>query len=341
MKVLLLLIVAVIATAQAVSFYELVKEEWESFKSEHSKAYNSEIEEKFRMKIYMDNKHKIAKHNSNYGKNHVSYKLMMNKYGDMLHHEFVNIMNGFNKSINHVDKPLFTGAMFIEPANVKIPESVDWRDAGAVTPVKDQGQCGSCWSFSATGGLEGQHFRATGSLVSLSEQNLIDCSEKYGNKGCMGGSITAAYQYVKQNHGIDKENTYPYEAENDKCRYNPKNSGASDVGYINIPENDEESLKKAVATIGPISVAIDSSHETFQFYSDGIYYESECSSEDLDHAVLVVGYGTDENGDDYWLVKNSWGTTWGDKGYIKMARNKNNNCGIASSAVYPLVSSQG
>lgn len=341
MKVLLFLIVAIMATAQAVSFYELVKEEWHSFKLEHSKAYNSDIEERFRMKIFMDNKHKIAKHNGNYGRNQVSYKLKMNKYGDMLHHEFVNLMNGYKKSTNELNRSKFTGAMFVEPANVKTPDSVDWRDSGAVTPVKDQGHCGSCWSFSATGALEGQHFRVKGSLVSLSEQNLIDCSGKYGNHGCEGGMIDAAFQYVKDNHGIDTENTYPYEAENDTCRYNPRNSGASDVGFVNIPENDEEKLKAAVATVGPISVAIDASHETFQFYSEGIYYEPECSSIDLDHAVLVVGYGTDENGDDYWLVKNSWGTTWGDQGYIKMARNKMNNCGISSAAVYPLVGSQG
>ncbi|XP_076642385.1 cathepsin L isoform X2 [Halictus rubicundus] len=341
MKVLLLLIVAVIAMAQAVSFYEVVKEEWHAFKLEHSKTYNSDIEEKFRMKIFMDNKHKIAKHNGNYGRNHVPYKLKMNKYGDMLHHEFVNIMNGYNKSVNYVNRSKFTGAMFVEPANVKLPDSVDWRDSGAVTPVKDQGHCGSCWSFSATGGLEAQHFRATGSLISLSEQNLIDCSGKYGNNGCEGGMIDAAFQYVKDNHGIDTEATYTYEAENDKCRYNPKNSGASDVGFVNIPENDEEKLKAAVATIGPISVAIDASHETFQFYSEGIYYEPECSSKDLDHAVLVVGYGTDANGDDYWLVKNSWGTTWGNEGYIQMARNRKNNCGISTAAVYPLVGPQG
>ncbi|XP_076278629.1 cathepsin L-like peptidase [Lasioglossum baleicum] len=338
MKVLLLLLVAVIAMAQAVSFYEVVKEEWHAFKSEHSKAYDSDIEEKFRMKIFMDNKHKIAKHNGKYGMNHVSYKLKMNKYGDMLHHEFVNIMNGFNKS-NNVNRSKFAGAMFVEPANVKMPETVDWRDSGAVTPIKDQGHCGSCWAFSATGGLEGQHFRVKGSLISLSEQNLIDCSGKYGNDGCKGGMIDEAYQYVKDNHGIDLETTYPYEAEDDKCRYNPKNKGASDIGFVNIPENDEEKLKAAVATIGPISVAIDASHETFQFYSEGIYYEPECSSKDLDHAVLVVGYGTDGNDDDYWLVKNSWGTTWGDHGYIKMARNKENNCGIAANALYPIVGS--
>ncbi|XP_043604486.1 cathepsin L [Bombus pyrosoma] len=343
MKLFLLLIVAVFATAQAVSFFELVNQEWTTFKMEHNKIYKNDVEERFRMKIFMDNKHKIAKHNGNYEMKKVSYKLKMNKYGDMLHHEFVNTLNGFNKSINTQlrSERLPIGASFVEPANVVLPKTVDWREHGAVTPVKDQGHCGSCWSFSATGALEGQHFRRTGILIPLSEQNLIDCSGKYGNNGCNGGLMDQAFQYIKDNKGLDTEVTYPYEAENDKCRYNAANSGARDVGYVDIPQGSEKKLKAAVATIGPVSVAIDASHQSFQFYSEGVYYEPECSSENLDHGVLAVGYGTDENGQDYWLVKNSWGETWGDNGYIKMARNKLNHCGIASTASYPLVGSQG
>ena len=343
MRSLLFLFVAVVATAQAVSFFELVQEEWTTFKAEHGKNYNSDIEEKFRMKIYMDNKHKIAKHNGNYEMKKVSYKMKMNKYGDMLHHEFINAVNGFNKSINARLRSLRepVGAAYVEPANVKLPEVVDWREQGAVTEIKDQGHCGSCWAFSSTGALEGQHFRRTGVLVSLSEQNLIDCSGKYGNNGCNGGLMDQAFQYIKDNRGVDTEITYPYEGEDDKCRFTMRNSGASDVGFIDIPEGDEEKLKSAVATVGPVSVAIDASRQSFQFYSEGVYDEPECSSESLDHGVLVVGYGTDENDQDYWLVKNSWGPKWGDKGYVKMSRNKDNQCGIASSASYPLVGSRG
>lgn len=146
-----------------------------------------------------------------------------------------------------------------------------------------------------------------------------------------------AFKYIKDNRGIDTERAYPYEAEDDQCRYKPDQSGATDSGFVDLPEGDEKKLMKAVATVGPVSVAIDASHESFQFYSQDVYYEPECSSTQLDHGVLVVGYGTDESGNDYWLVKNSWGESWGDKGYIKMARNRDNNCGIASSASYPLV----
>ena len=176
---------------------------------EHNKVYKNDVEERFRMKIFMDNKHKIAKHNGNYEMKKVSYKLKMNKYGDMLHHEFVNTLNGFNKSINTQlrSERLPIAASFIEPANVVLPKTVDWREHGAVTPVKDQGHCGSCWSFSATGALEGQHFRRTGILIPLSEQNLIDCSGKYGNNGCNGGLMDQAFQYIKDNKGLDTEVT--------------------------------------------------------------------------------------------------------------------------------------
>nr|ABE72970.1 cathepsin L [Aedes aegypti] len=339
MKILILL-VAFVAAANAVSLYELVKEEWNAFKLQHRKNYDSETEERIRLKIYVQNKHKIAKHNQRFDLGQEKYRLRVNKYADLLHEEFVQTVNGFNRTDSkkslkgvRIEEPV----TFIEPANVEVPTTVDWRKKGAVTPVKDQGHCGSCWSFSATGALEGQHFRKTGKLVSLSEQNLVDCSGKYGNNGCNGGMMDYAFQYIKDNGGIDTEKSYPYEAIDDTCHFNPKAVGATDKGYVDIPQGDEEALKKALATVGPVSIAIDASHESFQFYSEGVYYEPQCDSENLDHGVLAVGYGTSEEGEDYWLVKNSWGTTWGDQGYVKMARNHDNHCGVATCASYPLV----
>ena len=147
-----------------------------------------------------------------------------------------------------------------------------------------------------------------------------------------------AFAYIKDNGGIDTEESYPYEGEDDPCRYNKRNRGATDIGFVDIPQGDENALKGAIATIGPVAVAIDASQSSFQFYSEGVYSEPNCSPMNLDHGVLAVGYGTDENtGEDYWLVKNSWGEEWGDQGYIRMARNKDNMCGIASSASYPQV----
>lgn len=283
----------------------------------------------------MDNVHFITKHNNLYKQNLVSYKLKINQFADLLHHEFINKFFGFNNTHNlkHVKK----GARYIPPANVELPAAVDWREQGAVTPVKNQGDCMSCYSFSATGSLEGQHFRSTKQLVSLSEQNILDCSQKFGNDGCQGGQMDFAFTYVKANNGIDTEDSYPYQAENLTCRYQSKTKGATDSGFVDIAEGSEEELQAATATVGPISIAIDASQDSFQFYSDGVYYEPTCSSDHLDHAVLVVGYDTDENGQEYWIVKNSWGENWGKAGYINMARNRDNNCGIASKASYPLV----
>ncbi|KAB0802752.1 hypothetical protein PPYR_04938 [Photinus pyralis] len=334
----LIVLAAIVVRIQADSFLDQGQEEWKSFKETHNKEYENETEEKFRMKIYMENVRKIEIHNQRYANNLTNYKLGVNKFADMLYHEFVHTFNGFNRS-NHLtpEEHESDGIPFIPPAHVELPKSVDWRTKGAVTDLKDQGRCGSCWSFSATGALEGQHFRQTGKLVSLSEQNLIDCSTKFGNNGCNGGLMDNAFRYIKANHGIDTEESYPYEAEDDKCRYNPKNSGATDRGYVDIESGNEEQLKSAVATVGPVSVAIDAAHQSFQFYAEGVYDEPECSTSQLDHGVLAVGYGTSEDGHDYWIVKNSWGPSWGKQGYILMARNNENQCGIATQASYPLV----
>jgi len=329
----ILLLSFAIIESHGLSISDLLKDEWEAFKSHHSKAYLNEIEERFRMKIYLENRQRIAKHNKNPEN---EFQLKMNKYGDLLPHEFKSVMNGYRMDLkrNNTDDEK---VVFLSPENYcEAPKSVDWREKGYVTPVKDQGQCGSCWSFSATGALEGQHMRKTGKLVSLSEQNLVDCSTSEGNEGCNGGLMDNAFRYVEKNKGIDTETSYPYEAEDDKCRFKRSEVGADDKGFVDVPEGNEKALMKAVATVGPISIAIDASHETFQFYESGVYFEKKCSSTELDHGVLVVGYGS-ENGKDYWLVKNSWGESWGDGGYIKMARNKNNQCGVASQASYPLV----
>ncbi|XP_063906825.1 procathepsin L-like [Zophobas morio] len=334
MKFQILLAICVVGS-QAVSFSKLVKEQWATYKLTYNKQYQSEIEERFRMKIFMENSHQIAQHNKLYAQGLVTYEMGINKYSDMLHQEFIQIMNSFNVTAMRGSE-MKDSVTFIPPANVELPTDVDWRTKGAVTGVKDQGQCGSCWAFSATGSLEGQTFRKTGKLVSLSEQNLVDCSQKYGNKGCHGGLMDYAFRYIEANGGIDTEASYPYKAKDGKCQYNPKNRGATDRGFVDVPHGSEQDLQSAVATVGPISVAIDASRPSFMHYKSGVYYEPKCSSKMLDHGVLVVGYGAD-NGKNYWIVKNSWGKTWGTQGYIKMARNRNNNCGIATAASYPLV----
>nr|XP_047128154.1 procathepsin L-like [Hydra vulgaris] len=216
---------------------------------------------------------------------------------------------------------------------------IDWRTKGYVTEVKNQQLCLSCYAFSATGALEGQTFRKTGVLPDLSEQNIIDCSYSFGNYGCRGGWMDNAFEYIKVNKGIENEFDYPYYAQDlNDCYYQEEYSVASDTGFVDIPSGNENALKEAVATIGPISVTIDASKSSFASYKSGVYYEPTCGNaiQNLTHGVLVVGYGT-EKGRDFWLVKNSWGKMWGDQGYIKMSRNKSNQCGIATKASFPLV----
>jgi len=333
-SILILSLFAIYAESAVVSYRDVLLDEWEAFKTRHNKLYEDENEESFRMKVYMENRQKIARHNQRAANGLHSFELAMNQFGDMLHHEFVALMNGFKKTWKTES---INGSSYLTPANVEIPKAVDWRKQGYVTPVKDQGQCGSCWAFSTTGALEGQHFRKTGKLVSLSEQNLVDCSRKYGNNGCEGGLMDNAFQYIKENHGLDTEAAYPYTARDGHCHFKKAKVGATDSGFVDVPQGDEKALKEAVATVGPVSVAIDASHESFQFYAKGVYDEPECSSEQLDHGVLVVGYGTSVDGQDYWIVKNSWGPKWGAEGFVLMSRNKDNQCGIASAASYPLV----
>lgn len=260
----------------------------------------------------------------------------MNSFGDMENEEYRRLISQGCLGSFNTSAPRSGSAFLLLPQAADLPTAVDWRDKGYVTDVKDQKECGSCWAFSTTGSLEGQNFRKTGKLVSLSEQQLVDCSGDFGNMGCGGGLMDSAFQYIKANGGIDTEDSYPYEAEDGKCRYNPATVGAKCSGYVDIKQGDEDALQEAVATIGPVSVAIDAAHESFQFYESGVYNEPECSSSELDHGVLAVGYGT-EDGHDYWLVKNSWGLQWGDRGFIKMTRNKHNQCGIATASSYPLV----
>lgn len=268
----------------------------------------------------------MERHNLLADQGHHSYFLEMNRFGDLLNHEFVATMNGFRGNILNTKR---VGATFIEPAGYELPAQVDWREKGAVTPVKNQGACGSCWAFSATGSLEGQHFRKTGKLVSLSEQNLVDCVK---GDNCGGGDYDQAFTYIKKNGGIDTEKSYPYAGSNGMCFYNASSVGATDKGFVRVTRGSESALMKAIASVGPVSVAIDASRVSFQFYKHGIYNNPNCGGIILDHAVLAVGYG-----DGYFLVKNSWGADWGEKGYIKMTRDGSNQCGIANIPAYPLV----
>jgi cathepsin L len=335
MKAFIALCLLFVSVYSAPAYNTELDAPWALFKRTYEKQYASVEEEINRRSIWEANLAMIRNHNLESDLGVHTYTLKMNQFGDMTNAEINKQMNGFDLSL----KDKLSGLdrhTYRAPANFKLPPSVDWRTKGYVTPIKDQGQCGSCWAFSTTGSLEGQHFAKTQQLVSLSEQNLVDCSGKFGNMGCRGGLMDYAFQYIKANNGIDTETSYPYEARDDTCRFDARNVGATDTGFVDVKSQDENDLQNAIATVGPVSVAIDASKSTFHFYHSGVYNDPTCSSFQLDHGVLAVGYDS-QNGQDYYIVKNSWGTSWGNMGYIWMSRNKNNQCGIATMSSYPLV----
>jgi len=259
------------------------------------------------------------------------FEVELNLFADMTLEEFASIYLGTKYEAPQV---LARANLPVNPAAPKA-DAVDWRTKGYVTAIKDQGQCGSCWSFSTTGSTEGAVFKKTGKLVPLSEQQLVDCSGSFGNNGCDGGLMDNGFKYIIKNGEVSEED-YPYTAKDGKCDIAGKTVVAHLTSYKDVtPKQDEAALVTALTDIGPISVAIDANHQSFQLYKAGVYYESSCSSTRLDHGVLAVGFGSDGSSD-YYIVKNSWGTVWGNEGYIQMTRNKKNNCGIATMASYPI-----
>lgn len=312
--------------------------DFEGFVARFDKAYADE-EFDMRRDIYEDNLRRIAEINSQ----NLSYKLAVNEFADMSRDEFRVSHFG----VNHPRKREFLGTDR-KPASYRgrhqysgapVPESVDWTQLGAVTAVKDQQMCGSCYSFSATGALEGRLEIATGKLVSLSEQQIVDCSDDNGNEGCNGGLMDFVFQYVSD-HGLCSEEDYPYVADKqDTCmatNCNPAVPEHEVTGYIDVHPQDTEALMEALAQ-GPVSVAIEADETVFQFYKSGVLTGS-CGS-NLDHGVLAVGYGKDANGQEFWKVKNSWGEGWGDHGYIYLTKNVEGpgECGIMLQASYPVI----
>jgi C1A family cysteine protease len=298
--------------------------EFLNFVNTYDKVYAHDEEVASRFEIFKTNLDKINAHNAK----GLEWTMDVNEFADQTWEEFSSTHLGLN---GMAYEPRYESNTVDLTGLVNVPTSIDWSSKGKVTAVKNQGQCGSCWSFSTTGSIEGAVAIKTGKLTSLSEQNLVDCSTR--NYGCNGGWVDKAFSYVINNGGLCTESAYPYTAKDGSCRSSSCSKTSSIRSYKDVTQS-ESALMTATAQ-QPVSVAIEADQSSFQFYSGGVMTGS-CGTS-LDHAVLVVGYGT-ASGTDYWKVKNSWGSSWGEKGYIRLQRGKNRSgqCGILLSASYPV-----
>jgi cathepsin L len=294
-----------------------------SFMRSNSLLYTGD-EYHFRLGLYVAQ----ARHVREFNSVEHTFKLGLNKFAVYTAAEY-KVMLG--------SRGLGGGAFGIAPRFVKDPpDSYDWRSQNVVQVVKDQGQCGSCWTFGAVAAQESQWAIQNGVLTNLSEQNLVDCVTSC--YGCDGGDKALAYDYVisRQSGHFNAETDYPYTARDGSCKYVSGSPLTTIVSYVKTKANDESGLLNGVYTYGPAGVSIDASWNSFQLYTTGVYNEPQCSNSSHDHVVLVTGWGADGS-TPYWIVKNSWGADWGEKGYIRMSRNKNNQCCIACAVVIPQV----
>jgi len=318
MKALFGLVLLAVVSATTELEYQQAFTDWMVI---FDKSYSAE-EFFYKYEVFKANKDFVDAHNA--GNN--SYEAELNKFADLTSAEFKNIYLGYKPDLRRYKPVTFDDVQ----VGTYPSGSLDWSTKGAVTGVKDQGQCGSCWAFSTTGGVEAAVFLKHSTLTSLSEQQLVDCAGSYGNAGCNGGLMDSAFKYVEA-HGLCSEAAYPYTAKDGTCKstsctmvVNTKISTYTDVTHT-------ENALGASVDGRPISIAIEADQSGFQLYKSGVF--SGACGKNLDHGVLLVGYGTD-TGKDYWKVKNSWGTSWGEAGYIRMIRNQD-ECGIANEPSYP------
>ncbi|KAJ7947072.1 Cysteine Protease [Quillaja saponaria] len=307
----------------------LIADQHDQWMSQYKRSYADEAEKQQRFMIFMKNLEFIEEFN-NAAANR-TYQLGLNQFSDLTTEEFLNSHTGYK--IPEQPKPSKTPSFKYENLT-DIPTGMDWRTKGAVTEIKYQGSCGSCWAFSAVAAVEGAVKIKTGNLIPLSEQQLIDCTTNNGNHGCGGGYMDQAFDYIIQNQGISSETDYPYEGLEGTCEMR-SSPAAKITRYEDVPANSEKDLLNAVS-IQPVSVVI-AVGDAFKNYRQGIFTSEYCGT-NLNHAVTAIGYGTSKDGK-FWLIKNSWGKDWGEGGYMKMQRDidaPEGICGIAMRASYPI-----
>ncbi|KAK9131412.1 hypothetical protein Sjap_011899 [Stephania japonica] len=296
------------------------------FANRYGKRYGSAEEMRRRFGNFVESMETIKASN----KKRLSYRLALNKFADMSWEEFQAQKLGAPQNCSATTKSTHKLKEGV------LPPTKDWREDGIVSPVKDQGHCGSCWTFSTTGALEAAYKQAFGKDISLSEQQLVDCAGAFNNFGCHGGLPSQAFEYLKYNGGLETEEVYPYTGKDGSCKFNAENIAVKVFDSVNITLGAEDELKYAVGLVRPVSIAFQVVRG-FRHYNGGVYTSNTCGNApmDVNHAVLAVGYGV-ENGIPYWLVKNSWGADWGDHGYFKIEMGKN-MCGVATCSSYPIV----
>ncbi|XP_042910706.1 cathepsin L-like peptidase isoform X2 [Parasteatoda tepidariorum] len=304
---------------------------WKHYKKLYLKHYKDKAEDDLRRGNLEKVVNEISHHNLLADLGMTKFTRGLNKYSDLTKEEFQKYLTGYRPENDTKQHKTHQRS---KRSDTSLPKTIDWVKKGAVTSVPDQGHCASCWAFVALGSLEAQQYFKTGTLKSLSVQNIIDCATEKGD-GCDAGLMITAYKYAEKN-GVDTRHAYPYKEKEGKCMFDDSKVGATCSGYKILPKGDVEELKKTVATIGPVAAAFNGHLDSFHDYKRGIYDDKDCKSDDLNHAVLVVGYGTEDD-TDYWLIRNSWGKSWGDNGYMKLLRNSENLCGIATRASYPMV----
>jgi len=324
MKAIVILSVLLVGAFCVTSLEEqLARDLFSQWKLTHNKVYKAGHEEQHRLGIFIDNYIKIQQHN----RKNSGVTLGLNQFADLTTEEFTDLYTGYIPQQRN-------GQVANFHLN-ELPANVDWREKGAVTPVKNQLACGSCWAFSAVGALEGLYFINHGELVSFSEQNLVDCVTK--DHGCQGGWMSHAFEYTAEN-GIEKSSDYPYTARTQKCAFDPSKAVRVNNGYTNVTAKSATALKTALVA-NPVSVAIQANQVVFQFYVSGVI-SSGCG-DSLNHGVLAVGYDT-FNGVEGFIVKNSWGNLWGKSGYVLIGTDESQNngngvCGILRDSCFPTV----